>query len=52
VLQSEENSKSMAIMIKEKDLCHRQNFKLLQMLDIKEKVIQRVIEGIKTKSIS
>jgi hypothetical protein len=42
----------MAIMIKEKDLSYRQNFKLLQMLDIKEKVIERIIEAIKTKTIS
>jgi hypothetical protein len=42
----------MAIMIKEKDLSYRQNFKLLQMLDIKEKVIERIIEAIKTKKVS
>lgn len=34
-------------MIKEKDLSYRQNYKLLQLLEIKDKTIDRIMNGLK-----
>jgi len=34
-------------MIKEKDLCYRQNYKLLQLLELKDKTIDKILNGLK-----
>jgi hypothetical protein len=37
-------------MIKEKDICQKQNYKLLQMLEMKDKVIEKIFNGLKSES--
>jgi hypothetical protein len=41
----------MTTMIKEKDLCYRQNYKLLQVLEIKDKIIEKIINATKSNSV-
>ena len=34
-------------MIKEKDLSYRQNYKLLQLVEVKDKTLERILNGLK-----
>jgi hypothetical protein len=34
-------------MIKEKDLSYRQNYKLLQLLEVKDKTLEKIMNGLK-----
>lgn len=47
VLEREENAKSLSSMIKEKDLSYRQNYKLLQLLEVKDKTLEKIMNGLK-----
>jgi hypothetical protein len=38
-------------MIKEKDLCYRQNYKLLQVLEVKDKIIEKIISATKSGNV-
>jgi hypothetical protein len=47
VLEREEHAKSLSSMIKEKDLSYRQNYKLLQLLEVKDKTLEKIMNGLK-----
>ncbi len=47
MLEREENAKSLSSMIKEKDLSYRQNYKLLQLLEVKDKTLEKIMNGLK-----
>ena len=34
-------------MIKEKDICQKQNYKLLQMIEVKDKTIEKIFNSLK-----
>ena len=38
-------------MIKEKDLSYRQNYKLLQVLEVKDKIIEKIISATKSGNV-
>lgn len=46
-MEREENAKSLSSMIKEKDLSYRQNYKLLQLLEVKDKTLEKIMNGLK-----
>ena len=34
-------------MIKEKDICQKQNYKLLQIIEVKDKTIEKIFNSLK-----